>query len=69
MAHTHDAGDGRHRQAVLVGPADSFVTLLTQLVASPLKLGLAFRVVLGKGRQAAPGLRGLAFRTSDLSIV
>jgi hypothetical protein len=69
VAHAHDLGNGSHRQAVVVGRSDRFVALLAQLVAGSLQLSLTLRVALGKARQVASGIRGLAFRTSDLGIV
>jgi hypothetical protein len=69
VAHLHDLGDGLHGEAILVGSADGFVALVAQFLAGLLQLGLPLGVARGKGRQAASGLGGLAFRASDLRIV
>lgn len=69
MAHAHDLGNGLHRQAIVVGGADGFVPLLSEVFGSLLQGCLTPGVVLGEGRQAGSGLRGLAFRTGDARIV
>jgi hypothetical protein len=69
VAHAHDLGDGLHGQAIVVGGADGFVSLLPEGFAGLIQGGFTPGVVLGEGRQAGSGLGGLAFRTGDLKIV
>jgi len=69
MAHAHDLGDGRHRQAVSVGRPDGFVALLAKVISGSLQRGFAVGVVLGEGHQTGSGFRGLTFGTGDLRIV
>lgn len=69
MAHAHDTGDGGHGQALAVGHADGFVSLLPQFFASLLQGGFALGVALGKSGQAGSGLWCLAFSSGDSWIV
>jgi hypothetical protein len=69
VAHAHDLGDGRHRQAIGVGHADGFVALVAEVFASLIQAGFAAGVVLGEGAQAASGLGCSAFRAGDSGIV
>lgn len=65
VAHAHDLGDGLHRQAVLVGGADGFVSLFTELASSLLQLVLTAGVLLGKGRETRFGVRCLTLGTGN----
>jgi hypothetical protein len=69
MAHAHDLGNGSHGQALAVGGSDGLVPLCLELIAGLLQRRLTPGVALGKGRQAASGLGGLAFSAGDLPIV
>ena len=69
MAHAHDPGDGRHRQALAVRGANRLVPLLLEGFLGLRQRSFALSVLLGESSQTASGLRGLAFRASDLKIV
>jgi hypothetical protein len=68
-AQADDLGDGLHRQAVLVGRSDRFITLLAELRGCLLKGGLSPCEVPGEGHEPLLNLRGLTRGTGDLSIV
>jgi hypothetical protein len=65
MAHAHDLSDGFHRQAVLVGGANGFVSLPSKGVGGLLQLALAAGVALGECRQTGSGFRCLALGTGN----
>jgi hypothetical protein len=69
VAHAHDLGNGRHWQAIVVGPPYGFVSLLTELFGSLLQSCFALGVVLGESSEAGSGLGSLTFRTGDPRIV
>lgn len=69
MAHAHDLGDGRHREAVAVGLPDGSIPFGAQLVGGPIQLLLALGVLLDEGCEAGFGLWGLAFGAGDPWIV
>jgi hypothetical protein len=69
VAHAEHVGNGRHRQAIAVRPADGLVTLGAQLLGLALQLGFALAVVLGKRLQAGLGFRDMTLRTGDPGIV
>jgi hypothetical protein len=69
VAHAHDPGNGRHRQALAVSRADGLVALLPQFFTGLLQSGFALGVALGKGSKTVSGVRGLAFSSGDAWIV
>jgi hypothetical protein len=69
MAHAHDLSDGLHRQAVVVGGPDGFVSLVSEVFGGLLQSGFALGVVLGEGGQAGSGLGSLTFGAGDPRIV
>lgn len=69
VAHAHDLSDGLHRQAVVVGGTDGFVSLVPEFFGGLLQGCFAPGVVLGEGGQAGSGLGSLTFRAGDSRIV
>jgi hypothetical protein len=69
VAHAHDLGDGFHRQAIAVGGADRFVSLVAEVFARLLLRCVALGVGLCKGGKTRSGLWCLTFRSGDLEIV
>jgi hypothetical protein len=69
VAQAHDPGNRRHRQSLAIGRTDRLIALTAQLGGLPFERRFALDVVLGKGRQAGSGIRGLAFSSGYTPIV